>query len=136
MGPHDPFFLADLRETRVILHKHQRYAGWCTLWLADHHEHLGLLPRPVQQRIAEDVTDTAAAMHGAFPGIRINYENLGNVVPHVHWHLIPRRPTDPDPRATVWVRPHDETDCGAVADEVQRLRALLLAAGLGRGTSR
>lgn len=145
----DPFFLASMRESVAILHKHQRYAGWCTLWLRDHTEHLGLLSAARQARLAEDVRDLAAAIHRAFDGegaaanasgttgatgttggpIRINYECLGNVVPHVHWHLIPRRPTDPDPGATVWVRPPAETDCGvddALRDRlVARLRAEL-----------
>jgi len=114
----DPFFLVELRESVVILHKHQRYPGWCTLWLRDHHEHLAMLPRARQETLGLDVFDVAAAMHralGRAAPIRINYECLGNVVAHVHWHLIPRRESDPDPGATVWVRPHAETDCG-VAD--------------------
>jgi diadenosine tetraphosphate (Ap4A) HIT family hydrolase len=111
----DPFFLAELRESFALLHKHQPLPGWCTLWLKDHHEQLGLLPRQRQARLAEDVADVAAAMHRALPGLRrINYECLGNVVAHVHWHLIPRydRPLDPDPGATVWVRPGAEIECG------------------------
>ncbi len=135
----DSFLIAELRESFWLLHKHQKYAGWTTLWLKSHAEHTGLMPRAQQERLSLDVLDAAAAMHRAFDEpatasaparpIRINYENLGNVVPHVHWHLIPRRPTDPEPGATVWVRPHAETDCGvadAVRDElVARLRAAL-----------
>ncbi len=125
-APGDPFLLATLRESVAILHKHQRYPGWCTLWLKDHHEHLAHLPRTRQERLQLDVLDLAAALHAALDEperplrsagvphgpIRINYECLGNVVAHVHWHLIPRRAADPDPGATVWVRPPAETDCG------------------------
>jgi diadenosine tetraphosphate (Ap4A) HIT family hydrolase len=126
----DPFFLATLRESVVILHKHQKYEGWCTLWLRDHHEHLGRLSRERQLALSQDVADVAAAMHAAFDPIRINYECLGNVVAHVHWHLIPRRATDPDPRATVWVRASDETDCGYTPEQCERLVAALKRAGL------
>ncbi|MGQ0627529.1 MAG: HIT family protein [Phycisphaerales bacterium] len=124
-GPADPFFLRSLRESSLILHKHQRYEGWCTLWLRDHAEHTGLLAHERQLRFALDVIDAARALHAAFPGIRINYENLGNVVPHIHCHLIPRRPTDPDPAATIWVRPTAETDCGAAPELIAHLAALL-----------
>jgi diadenosine tetraphosphate (Ap4A) HIT family hydrolase len=134
---HDPFFLAELRESLAILHKHQPFGsqvgGWCTLWLKDHHEHLGLLPRGRQARLAEDLADLAAAMHAALTPLgmrRINYECLGNVVAHVHWHLIPRfdPPADPNPGATVWVRPPHELDCG-VSDELRdRLVSLLRGA--------
>ena len=34
--------------------------------------------------------------------VRINYECLGNVAPHVHWHVIPRHANDPTPTQTVW----------------------------------
>jgi diadenosine tetraphosphate (Ap4A) HIT family hydrolase len=49
----------------------------------------------------------------------------------VHWHLIPRRPSDPDPGATVWVRPSEETDCGCTVEQRKRLVTALRAAGLG-----
>ncbi|MCC6321144.1 MAG: HIT family protein [Phycisphaerales bacterium] len=128
----DPFFLADLRESVAVLHKHQPFVqpdsglavgGWCTLWLRDHQEHLGLLSRERQARLAEDVGDVARAMHAALGPLgmrRVNYECLGNVVAHVHWHLIPRysRPIDPEPGATVWVRQASELECGV--DEVVR----------------
>lgn len=139
----DPFFLADLRESVAILHKHQRYPGWCTLWLRDHAEHLANLPRQRQERLQLDVLDVARAMHAALdapqePGgpvplgpIRINYECLGNVVAHVHWHLIPRRTGDPDPGATVWVRPHAETDCGC-NDALRDALVTRLRLGLAR----
>ena len=125
-----------------MLHKHQPFTGgvggWCTLWLKDHHEHLALLPVKRQAKLAEDVAELAAAMHRALTPLgmrRINYECLGNVVAHVHWHLIPRfdRPMDPEPGATVWVRPGAELECG-VSNElrdclVASIREALLAPG-------
>jgi diadenosine tetraphosphate (Ap4A) HIT family hydrolase len=126
----DPGLIAELRESYALVHKHQRYLGWCTLWLKDHHEHLGLLPAERQARLAADVADAAAAMHRAFSPLRINYECLCNVVPHLHWHLIPRRADDPDPRATVWVRPAQETECGADPGTIGRVADRMRAAGL------
>lgn len=68
--------------------------------------------------------------------IRINYECLGNVVAHVHWHLIPRRASDPDPGATVWVRPAPETDCGCDDALRDAIVGAIRAAGLGRDVPR
>ena len=31
---------------------------------------------------------------------------LGNQLPHIHWHLIPRAADDPIPRDPVWTHPH------------------------------
>lgn len=142
----DPFFLADLRESVAVLHKHQPYVqpadgsvagGWCTLWLKDHQEHLALLPLERQRRLAEDVAEAAGAMHIALGPLgmrRINYECLGNVVAHVHWHLIPRyeRPIDPEPGATVWVRGPAELECG-VGDDVRDQLVARLRGAIGRG---
>jgi diadenosine tetraphosphate (Ap4A) HIT family hydrolase len=125
-SPEDPFFLANLRESVATLHQHQPYRGWCVLWLNDHAEQLHELPIDRQLRYWNDVADLARAI-GVVTGCRrINYENLGNVVPHVHWHIIPRytTPVDPDPAAPVWRRPYEQLECGVtdgVRDELVRL---------------
>jgi diadenosine tetraphosphate (Ap4A) HIT family hydrolase len=33
----------------------------------------------------------------------LNYELLGNQVPHLHWHLFPRYDADPDALKPVWL---------------------------------
>jgi diadenosine tetraphosphate (Ap4A) HIT family hydrolase len=116
----DPFFICELRRSYVVLHKHQSYRGWCSLFLTTHAEQTELLPRAVQAQLWEDVMDVASAIRAALEPRRLNFENLGNVVPHVHWHVIPRyyTPIDPEPGATIWVRPESERDCGC-SDEVR-----------------
>jgi diadenosine tetraphosphate (Ap4A) HIT family hydrolase len=39
---------------------------------------------------------------------KINYELLGNMVPHIHWHLVPRFTTDPLWPRPIWSESHDE----------------------------
>ena len=39
---------------------------------------------------------------------KINYELLGNMVPHMHWHLVPRFTDDPLWPRPIWSEPHDE----------------------------
>jgi diadenosine tetraphosphate (Ap4A) HIT family hydrolase len=100
-GAH-PHFLSELKETLALLSDNQGCPGWCVLLLKDHHEHLAALPIPQQLRIFEDVARTATAIRQVFGPIRINYECLGNQVPHIHWHIIPRHPDDPTPTQPVW----------------------------------
>lgn len=120
----DPLFITELRESVVVLHAHQPVEGWCVLLLKDHAEHLHELSLERQQRLWADVGDVARAVDAAFSPRRINYECLGNVMAHVHWHVIPRYlpPVDPEPGATVWVRPASWLDCGVEAD---RARAVI-----------
>lgn len=125
--------ICELRESVVFLHEHQRYEGWCVLVLKEHAEQLHALPVSRQLRLWEDVAQVAGAITRGFSPRRINYECLGNVVGHVHWHVIPRyaEPVDPEPRATVWVRPAAERDCGVTAERARELIGRLRAAGLG-----
>lgn len=128
----DPFFIAELRESYALLHKHQSYTGWVAVFMKEHVEQLHALPIERQLRLWQDVADVAKAITTARAPVRLNYECLGNVVPHVHWHVIPRylAPVDPEPRATVWVRPAAELDCGVSDTERLRLIAALRGAGL------
>jgi hypothetical protein len=50
-------------------------------------------------RVMGEVSDVARALKMAFDARKINYALFGNVVPHMHWHLIPRLASDP-PRTT------------------------------------
>ena len=40
--------------------------------------------------------------------LKLNYECLGNLEPHVHWHVFPRFESDPMRAAPVWMRPEPE----------------------------
>jgi diadenosine tetraphosphate (Ap4A) HIT family hydrolase len=94
--------IAALRESVVILGENQGAKGWCTLVLHEHREHLAELPIARQQALFGEVAQVAGAVRRVFGPIRINYECLGNVVGHVHWHVVPRHGGDLTPRATVW----------------------------------
>jgi diadenosine tetraphosphate (Ap4A) HIT family hydrolase len=43
----------------------------------------------------DDLYRAAGAISSACSPDLMNYASMGNVVPHVHWHLVPRYRTDP-----------------------------------------
>ncbi len=105
----NPSFIATLHSGHVVLGDNQGCRGWCVLILKDHREHMDDLPISAQSIIFEDVARIAAAIRSVFPTSgkgggppRINYECLGNLVPHIHWHIIPRHADDPEPTKAVW----------------------------------
>lgn len=108
-----------------MLHDHQCLRGWCVCVMKDHVEHLSTLPFARQAALFEDVARVAAAVRDTCEPRRINYECLGNVMAHVHWHVVPRyeSPIDPDPRRVVWVQPTKFLECGAARVDTTTLIA-------------
>ncbi len=97
-----PRYIAMLDHCAVVLHDQQGQRGWCVLQLREHIEHLADLPLAVQREVFGEVALTAGAVRAVTGCRRINYECLGNVAAHVHWHIIPRYATDFDVKAPVW----------------------------------
>jgi len=56
----------------------------------------------IRRRFMEDACRLAGAVEKTFQLSKLNHAVLGNSVPHLHWHLIPRRPTDPFPTHAIW----------------------------------
>jgi diadenosine tetraphosphate (Ap4A) HIT family hydrolase len=134
-GEERDWYVCTLSQTVVLLHRHQTWPGWCVLMLKEHAEHLHELDAERHAGVMVDVRTTARAIVKAFSPSRINYECLGNVLAHVHWHVIPRYPPfprgiDPDPGATVWVRPIRELESGVDHRQREEFIRRLRAAGL------
>ncbi|MEK6532295.1 MAG: HIT family protein, partial [Nitrospirota bacterium] len=60
-----------------------------------------------RMQLMEEVTLVAKTLAQVFDAKKINYELLGNQLPHIHWHLIPRLATDPAPLEPVWRVQHE-----------------------------
>lgn len=118
----NPYFICELEASYLVLADHQRYEGWCILLLKEHQEHLDQLALETQLHLFRDVARTARAIRNAFRPRRLNYECLGNTLPHVHWHIIPRYDWDPQPESPIWVRPKEER---CVEASLERLASLV-----------
>ncbi|HZC67836.1 MAG TPA: HIT family protein, partial [Nitrospirales bacterium] len=99
--------IAELGLTVAYLHDDQFFPGWTVLVLKRHATELFDLTREERSRLIEEVTEVARTLAILFDAVKINYELLGNQLPHIHWHLIPRLADDPAPREAVWTVKHD-----------------------------
>ena len=45
---------------------------------------------------------TESALRVLYRPHKINLASFGNLVPHLHWHVIPRYPDDPHFPASIW----------------------------------
>ena len=119
--------IAELREGILYLHTDQFFPGWSVLVLRRHATELFDLEREERARLMDEVSDVARALKLAFDARKVNYALFGNLVPHVHWHLIPRLPTDPAPREPVFAVPHEPVRLPRMerADRIARIRSRL-----------
>jgi diadenosine tetraphosphate (Ap4A) HIT family hydrolase len=102
-----------LRVSTLALYDDARFPGRAVLVLDEHATLLEDLPLATARDLALDVRQAALAVRAAAGAARVNYAVFGNVVPHVHVHLIPRHgPWDAAPRATAWDHPEPERPLG------------------------
>ena len=116
-------FIADCGPAKAYLHADQFFPGWTLLLLSRHATELWELERAERHDLIDAVADLARALADTYDAGKMNYELLGNEVPHIHWHLVPRRADDPAPRRPVWTHAHEPRVLSA-ADQRARIDAI------------
>ena len=92
----NPAWIADLHVSTAFLSGNQICRGYTILvYNKAHITELFQLGEEDRIAYSEDLVKVAKAIYDAYHPYKMNYELLGNVVPHLHWHIIPRRKTDP-----------------------------------------
>jgi diadenosine tetraphosphate (Ap4A) HIT family hydrolase len=90
----EEYRIADLSVSTAALYPDQAFRGRCLVSLREHYTELYQLTPAMRTAFLEDVSRIAGAVARALLPVKMNYELLGNQVPHMHWHLIPRFPDD------------------------------------------
>ena len=85
----------------AVLGPWQFYTGYCLLISDTHATELSQLG-PIRAAFLAEMATLAEAIEACFQPHKLNYELLGNQVPHLHWHLFPRSATDPARLRPVW----------------------------------
>ena len=85
----------------------QFYHGYCLLVSRSHATELSRLGDAERGAYLDEMCLLARAIEGACRPHKLNYELLGNQVPHLHWHLFPRSLDEPEPDRLrpVWLAP-------------------------------
>jgi diadenosine tetraphosphate (Ap4A) HIT family hydrolase len=87
----------------ALLGPWQLYHGYCLLVSRRHARELSQLDDVERRHYLDEMCLLARAIEEAFHPHKLNYELLGNQVPHLHWHLFPRSLQDPDALKPVWL---------------------------------
>ena len=116
--------IAELKHCYVTLNRDQFFPGYSFVFTKGHVTELFHLDRELRGAVMEEVTVVAAALYTLFQPAKINYELLGNMVPHMHWHVVPRFTADPLWPRPIWAEPHDEVTLApaAYAERIAQIR--------------
>ena len=90
--------VAELPYAEVGLHRWSRLPGYCiVVWRHGHIAEPMDLPPAAAAGYWRDVLDVASAIRAEFRPVKLNLMTLGNTVPHLHTHVLPRHLDDPSP---------------------------------------
>jgi diadenosine tetraphosphate (Ap4A) HIT family hydrolase len=96
----------------ALLGAWQYFQGYCILVSRRHAAELNELPPDERRAYLDEMCLLAQAVQTCYRPHKLNYELLGNQVPHLHWHIFPRYLDDPDHLRAVWLAidraQHDE----------------------------
>src|SRR5437868_4533312 len=95
--------VAELPYSLAILGPWQYYTGYCVLVARVHVAELHHLSDDIRDGFISDACRLSRAIETEFRPVKLNVESLGNQVPHLHWHIFPRRADDPDRLKAVWL---------------------------------
>ena len=113
------------------------YPGTCRVIWKQHVAEMTDLDAGQRRHFMDVVFATEAALRQLCQPHKINLASLGNVVPHLHWHVIPRYRDDAHFPAPIWAAAERQDVPQRLAPEAHALRlciATALAAGGGNAT--
>jgi len=100
----NPYFVMELETAYVVLGDFQCWRGYTLLLSKYCKEELHELDPATRSKFLAEMALVAEAVCNVFKPAKLNYEMLGNLVRHMHWHLIPRQADEPDRLSPVWTR--------------------------------
>ena len=125
--PSSPLLFEDARLRVILVDDEPDYPGFCrVLWKA-HVREMTDLAAADRAHLLDWVLRVEAALRAELNPDKINLASLGNVVPHLHWHVIPRFADDAHFPAPVWAARQRDGVAHDVDGLAARLRASLSA---------
>ena len=115
-------------QLRVIaVHNESNAPAFCRVIWQAHVGEMTDLAADERAEIMNAVYRVEAAMRQVFRPAKINLASLGNVVPHLHWHVIARFDNDANFPAPIWAPAQRKAAMTVADDWPQQVKKLLEA---------
>ncbi|WP_159879994.1 HIT family protein [Aquitalea denitrificans] len=109
----------------VLLVEEAGYPGFCRVIWKQHVREMSDLAPADRTHLLDWVIRTEIAVRTVMQPDKINLASLGNVVPHLHWHVIPRFADDAHFPSPIWASPQRSGADHGKAGLADGLRAAL-----------
>jgi len=90
---------------RIVRAPSEDYPGFCRVILNRHAREMTDLGPAERARLMGAVFACESALRELFDPDKVNLASLGNLVPHLHWHVIARHTDDPHFPDPIWATP-------------------------------
>ncbi len=106
----------------------RRFPAFYRLIWAAHVAEFSDLSAPERHACMDAVTAIEQVLRARLAPTKVNLATLGNVVPHLHWHVIARFDWDSHFPAPVWAAPQRDEVAGGAAERLAQPLAAVDAA--------
>ncbi len=111
----------------IAVHDEPNAPAFCRVIWQKHVAEMTDLQPSERSELMQMVCKVETAMRQVLKPAKMNLASLGNVVPHLHWHVIARFEDDASFPAPIWAGMKRQAQMKLPADWVQRVRQVLLA---------
>ena len=87
---------------RIVLINDQNYRGYCRVDLINHIKEMTDLDEETRHEFMGVIFQTEKIIKEYLQPDKINLASLGNITPHLHWHIIPRYLSDNHFPDSIW----------------------------------
>lgn len=109
---------------RIVLVDDALYPGFCRVIWSEHVREMTDLGSAQRAILIAAVWQVEEAVREAMQPDKVNVASLGNVVPHLHWHVIPRYADDAHFPNPIWGEQKREPEAATLDTLRARLDAL------------
>jgi diadenosine tetraphosphate (Ap4A) HIT family hydrolase len=114
---------------RVVLIDDDNYPGFCRVIWQDHVKEVTDLPELDRMLLMDVLWQVELVVREVMQPEKINLASFGNMVPHLHWHVIPRYSDDVHFPQPVWGQPQRAPQPAAMQVRRASLDALRVTMG-------
>jgi diadenosine tetraphosphate (Ap4A) HIT family hydrolase len=108
----------------VVLVDDDNYPGFCRVIWRDHVKEVTDLPELDRMLLMDVLWQVEQVVREVMQPEKINLASFGNMVPHLHWHVIPRYSDDVHFPQPVWGQAQRSPQMASLQVRRERLEAL------------